>query len=294
MLIIKKMVKLRRRISLFILLIIPIIVVVGVIFVFPLLQTFYLSFFRFKSGRGFNYVGLDNFRFLLEKDWFLFTIARTFIYMIGIVSINFLLGFGFALLTYRPFKGVSLIRSIIVTPMLFIPAAASIIWNMLYQPQVGLINHMIDAIGLERIGFLGKSSTAFPAVMVTDIWGWTPFVYLILVAGLQTLPNEPFEAADLDGASSFQKFRHLTLPMMRSIILIAILIKCVDTFRSVDYVWIMTRGGPGSSSMILGALAYRTAFIEVHLGLASTIAVIFFLLSLFLTVLVMYFYMRGE
>lgn len=212
--------------------------------------------------------------------------------MIGIVSINFLLALGWAHLTYKPFKGVSIVRAIIVTPMLFIPAAACVIWNMLYQPEVGLINHILEFIGFKRIPFLSNSQTALLAVMITDIWGWTPFVYLILLAGLQSLPKEPFEAAELDGASSLQKFRYITLPMLKGTILIALLIKAVDTFKCVEYPWIMTKGGPGDASMILGTLIYRTAFVEIHLGLASAMAGIFFLLSLFLTVIILYYYIK--
>jgi len=283
-----------KRINVFILFLIPILVAITAIFIFPLAYTFYLSFFDFKPGTGSVYVGTGNFEFLFGEEEFLLTIARTFAYMIGVVVVNFILGFGLAMLTYKPFRGVSIIRTIIITPMLFIPAAASVIWAMMFQPEVGLINHILEYVGIGRIAFLGKSDTAMLSVMFVDIWGWTPFVYLILTAGLQSLPNEPFESAELDGASSIQTLRYVTLPMLRPIILIAFLIKAIDTFRAFDYVWIMTRGGPGYASMILAALAYRTAFIEVHFGRSSAIAVVFFVLSLILTALIIYYYTRRE
>jgi multiple sugar transport system permease protein len=283
-----------KKPSAFILMLIPLVIVVSVIFVYPLLDTFWLSFFEFKTGRGLVLVWTNNFNDLFSDPVFFWTIVRTFAYMIGVVAINFALGMGFALLTYKPFRGVSLLRTIILLPMLFIPAAAAVIWALLYDPLFGLINHILEAIGLNAVAFLGMTSTAMPAVMITDIWGWTPFVYLIIVAGLQGLPVAPFEAAEIDGASSFQKFRRLTIPMLRPVLLIAVLIKAIDTFRAFDYVWIMTGGGPGDNSMLLTPLAYRAAFMEVQFGHGSAIAVVFFLLSLALTVVFLHFYLRGS
>jgi multiple sugar transport system permease protein len=283
-----------KKPSVFILLLIPLVIVVLVIFVYPLLDTFWLSFFEFKAGRGLVLVGTSNFNDLFSDPVFFWTIIRTFAYMVGVVAVNFVLGMGFALLTYKPFRGVSLLRTIILLPMLFIPAAAAVIWALLYDPLFGLVNHLLEAVGLNAVAFLGIASTAMPAVMVTDIWGWTPFVYLIIVAGLQGLPTGPFEAAEIDGASSFQKFRRLTIPMLRPVLLIAVLIKAIDTFRAFDYIWIMTGGGPGDTSMLLTPLAYRAAFMNVQFGHGSAIAVVFFLLSLVLTVAFLYFYLRGS
>jgi multiple sugar transport system permease protein len=274
---------------------IPTVILALVIFIYPLLDTFWLSFFEFKAGRGLVFVGTSNFSDLFSDPEFLWSTIHTFIYMIGVVVVNFALGMGFALLTYKPFRGVSILRTIILLPMLFIPAAAAVIWALLYDPTFGLINHIIEAVGGTAIAFLGKSDTAMSAVMVTDIWGWTPFVYLIIVAGLQGLPAAPFEAAEIDGASTFQKFRRLTLPMLRPVLLIALLIKAIDTFRAFDYIWIMTGGGPGDASMILTPLAYRDAFANVQFGHGSAIAVIFFLLSLILTSAFLYIYLKtGE
>jgi len=282
-----------KKPSAFILMLIPIVILVLVIFVYPLLETFRLSFFEFKAGRGLVFVGTSNFNDLSSDPVFFSTIVRTFAYMVGVVAVNFGLGMGFALLTYKPFKGVSLLRTIILLPMLFIPASAAVIWALLYDPLFGLINHILEAIGLNAVAFLGVTSTAMPAVMVTDIWGWTPFVYLIIVAGLQGLPAAPFEAAEIDGASSFQKFRRLTIPMLRPVLLIAVLIKAIDTFRAFDYIWIMTGGGPGDASMLLTPLAYRAAFSMVQFGHGSAIAAVFFLLSLALTVPFLWVYLRG-
>ena len=282
-----------KKPSAFVWMLVPIAVVMLVIFIYPLVETFRLSFYEFKAGRGIVFVGTDNFEDLFSDPVFYWTIVRNFIYMVGVVAANFALGMGFALLTYKPFKGVSVLRTIILLPMLFIPAAAAVIWALLYDPNLGLINHIIESVGLQEVAFLGRSSTAMAAVMVTDVWGWTPFVYLILLAGLHGLPVAPFEAAEIDGASSFQKFRRLTIPMLRPVMMIAVLIKAIDTFRAFDYVWIMTGGGPGEASMILSPLAYRAAFTEVQFGHGSAIAVVFFLLSLTLTVAFLYVYLRG-
>jgi multiple sugar transport system permease protein len=176
-----------------------------------------------------------------------------------------------------------MLRVILILPILFIPAAAGMTWALLYDGEVGLINHFLRSIGLKPKMWLASGSTGFPAVMITDIWAWTPFSYLILLAGLQSLPTEPFEAAEVDGASSLQRFWHLTLPMMKPIIAIVTVIRSLHTFRTFVFIWTMTRGGPGDSTQVMSTLIFVRAFRNFRYGLGSTMAVITLLIAVVLS-----------
>jgi multiple sugar transport system permease protein len=243
-------------------------------YAYPIAQLAYLSFRDVEPAYGTNeFVGLANFRaiFAMSDGWG--HVARSFLYTGICVSASFALGLAFALLTVAVEEAFSpqvstLLRQIVVTPMIFIPAAASVMWSFAYTEHYGWVNHLLAAFGLPTYPWL-VSSGAFYLVMLTDIWGWTPFMYLILLAGLQSLPREPLEAARVDGAGTWQSFWRVVLPMLRPVILIALTIKTLDTYRAFDYLWIMTQGGPGTSSTTLTIATYKTAFMELRLGQAS-------------------------
>jgi len=265
---------------------IPLIVVVSIIFVYPLFRVIYLSFFDYHPVFGKEFVGLQTYRELMVDNLFLTTILRTFIYVIVVVLSNLIIGMVYSMLTYRLHKGVKLLRLILIVPILLMPPVTASTWMLLYNEQFGLINHILGAIGFPAVMWLSSSRTAFPAVMVTDIWGWIPFVYLILLAGMQSLPTEPFEAAELDGASSTQKFIYLMLPMMKPVLATATIIKCLDTYKTFSFVWIMTKGGPGYSSHVLGTLVFQKAFSSFQYGLGSTMAIVMILIGFLLVCLV--------
>lgn len=265
------------------LMIVPTLVVVGMFFVYPLAQTFYLSFFSYSPIYGKKFLGLTAYSRVLSDKTFIDTILRNLIYVGVVVGVNLLIGMGYALLTYKAARGIRILRIILVIPILFIPAAAAVTWSLLYGEQIGLINHFLEIIGLGRRTWLASGRTGFPAVMVTDIWGWTPFVYLILLAGLQSLPVEPLEAAEIDGASSFKKFWYVILPMMKPVIAVATVIKSLETFRTFVFMWTMTMGGPGDSTQVLSTLIFAKAFRQFKYGLGSTMATIAFLIAMALS-----------
>jgi len=265
---------------------IPLVIVVSIIFVYPLFRVIYLSFFDYHPVFGQEFVGLQTYRELMVDNLFLATILRTLIYVIVVVLSNLIIGMVYSMLTYRLRKGVKLLRLILIVPILLMPPVTASTWMLLYNEQFGLINHILGAIGFPAVMWLSSSRTAFPAVMVTDIWGWIPFVYLILLAGMQSLPTEPFEAAEIDGASSTQKFIYLMLPMMKPVIATATIIKCLDTYKTFSFVWIMTKGGPGYSSNVLGTLVFQKAFSSFQYGLGSTMAIVMILMGFLLVCLV--------
>ena len=168
--------------------------------------------------------------------------------VVVVVTANFVIGMTLALLTYKEARGVRVLRLIYTLPMMFIPSATAITWALLYNEEFGLINHFLKLFGVTPRMWLAQGSTGFIAVMITDIWGWVPFMYLILLAGLQSLPNEPMEAAKIDGAGSWKTFWYVTLPMLKPTIAIGITLKTMGVFKTFEYIWIMTKGGPGDET----------------------------------------------
>lgn len=251
----------------------------AVFYAYPIYKIVALSLRDFQPAYGVDdYVGFANYSDLLGDPETWAHIGRTFVYTFVCVGVSFLLGLGFALLTsaiaHHFTEGFGrVMRQIIITPMILIPAAAGVMWAFAYTEHYGWVNHLINLFGMPGYPWL-VSDAAFYLVMVTDIWGWTPFLYLILLAALQSLPHEPIEAARVDGASAWQTFWHVVLPMMRPVIIIAVTLKTLDTYRAFDYLWIMTKGGPGTASTTLNIAVYKSAFMDLEFGRASALGVI--------------------
>ena len=223
-----------------------------------------------------EFIGLGNYVSLLSDPDFGMVVLRTFLYTGVVVPISFLIGLGFALLVnaIRWNKVATILRIVLVLPMLFVPVSIAQLWRYNYSDYWGLVNLGVQALGGKSVPWLASPDTAIWAIMVTDIWAWSPYMFLILLAGLQALPTDPLEAAEIDGAGIFQRFRHVTLPLLRPVISIAILLKTLDTYRAFDYIWIMTKGGPGQASMTMTVYAYTAAFHEYEFGAASAVGVI--------------------
>lgn len=247
-------------------------------YAWPVARLVLLAFRDYDPGAGTDeLVGLANFREFFARGG-AGHIARTFLYTGVCVAASFVLGLAFALLVVAVEAAFSrrasvLLRQVVIAPMIFIPAAAGVMWSFAYTEHYGWVNHLLGLLGFPTYPWL-VTSGAFYLVMLTDVWGWTPFVFLILLAGLQTLPREPLEAARVDGAGTWQTFAHVVLPMLRPVIAIALTIKALDTYRAFDYLWIMTQGGPGVSSTTLNIATYKTAFMELGLGRASAYGLI--------------------
>jgi len=275
------------------LMIVPALVVVGMFFIYPLGQVLYLSFFSYSPIFGKKFLGFTAYYRVLSDEVFIATVLRSLVYVIAVVGANLIIGMGYALLTYKAAKGIKILRTILIMPMLFIPAAAAVTWNLLYEVEIGLINHFLTSIGLKPMMWLASAKTAFLAVIITDIWAWTPWTYLVLLAGLESLPSEPMEAAEVDGATSVQRIWYLVLPMLKPVISIAIVIKSLDAFRTFVYMWIMTRGGPGESTHVLSTLIFSRAFRHFEYGMGSTMAVITLLIAFAMSAALMRVFKEG-
>jgi len=261
----------------------PAFLVLFIILIYPLGYSFWLSFHEWTL-RGFRqgipWVGLSNYKMLFSNPDFLSSLRITFTFVITAITLEFMLGMGLALLLNHDLKGKGIIRSVILLPMMCTNVVIGLTWRLLFNYEFGLVNYYLSTLGLERLEWLSKPAMAMPAVIIVDVWNTTSFVALLLLAGLQTLPDEPFEAARIDGASSWQTFYYLTLPLLRQTILVVLLWRLIDTFRIFDVIYLLTAGGPARATETVSIYVYRYGFQSFNLGLASSASYIMILIML--------------
>jgi multiple sugar transport system permease protein len=185
-------------------------------------------------------------------------------------------GFGIAHLLIRRFPGRGLARTIFLLPMIATPVAMALVWMTMMSPTIGVLNYFLRSLGLPASAWVASPRTVIASLLLVETWMWTPMITLILLAGLSSLPAEPFESALVDGASGWQVVWHVTLPLMRSTIVVAALFRTIDALKIFDIVYVMTEGGPGFASETLNLYVFQTSFKYLHLGYASALIVIFF------------------
>jgi len=244
--------------------------------VYPLLFSLWISVQNYELGiRGglVSFAGLQNFVDAVKSTLFHEAFMYTIIFTVGAVGLEFVLGIGIALLLNREFKGRDLVRTIIVLPMMVTPVAAGLIWKLIFE-SFGLVNYFLKTVGLPTKIWLQDPTWSLPACILVDVWQWTPFMILIFLSGLLVLPREPFEAAIIDGASRLQMFRHLTLPMLRMLILTAVLIRMMDAFKAFDMIYVLTGGGPGNKTEVVSLHIYLSGLKWGHLGYAAAMSYI--------------------
>lgn len=250
---------------------------------FPLLFAIRTSFYAFRSGKMLRWVGWDNFRGLFEDEALMSDLKRTVVYVIVVVAVEMVLGFGLALLFNREMRGVSGLRTIMVLPLFASPIALGYLGKTIFYEIDGPVNRAIEALGGNAVPWLSDPTWAFIAIMMVDIWQWTPFVFLVSLAGLQALPQDVTEAAEVDGASSFQRLFSIVIPLMAPILWLILLLRTIDAFKVVDIVVSMTLGGPGRATELYGFYVFRTARRFFNYGAAAAQG---FLLLLIVMVLV--------
>jgi multiple sugar transport system permease protein len=241
--------------------------------VVPLGYSVLTSMLEFRLGRTPLFVGLQNYRNLLQDRNFQDSLITTLIFTVVATGIEFVLGLALALLLKEEFRFQGVIRASLIVPMVIAPVVVGIIWRLLYNADVGLFSFAAKTITGKNLNVLSNTALALPALILVDIWEWTPFMFLILLAGIQSLPQEPFEAARVDGASSWNIFVHLTLPMLRPVILVAILIRALDAFTVFDQVFVLTQGGPGTATEVATLMIYKTAFRFSQYGYGAAMAI---------------------
>lgn len=278
-----------RQLRVAYLFLLPAIIVFVLGLIVPLVNTFELSFNRLSMGSRWSdrdYVGVENYTRMVEDDHVRSSVGVTLRFAAVVLVAELVIGMGLALLLEKPIKGAAVFRTIFILPLMVSPVAVGLIWRYLLDGRIGLINHYLGQIGIPPQTWLGNPDLAFFSIVITDIWQWTPFIFIILLAGLQALPSEVLEASRIDGANWLQMTFLIKVPMLRSILLVTILMRLIDVFRALEVIFIMTFGGPGRSTQVMSLHIYKTAFTSQTLGYASTIAVvlmfIMLLLSLFL------------
>ena len=222
-----------------------------------------------------TWVGLKHYAYVLSDPAFLkIVLPNTFVFMVLSVALALVAGLGLALLLNRSFRAQKLVQGILLLPLMVAPVIAAIMVRWMFNDQFGIVNVVLEAIGLEGQPWLTQRWSAFAVILLTDVWLWTPWFTLLLLAGLQSLPKEPFEAAAIDGTSRWRVFRYLTLPMLRPVIVVCVVIRAIDAFRTFDIVWTLTGGGPARSTELFSLYAYVQAFLNLDFGRGSAAAII--------------------
>jgi len=242
-----------------------------------------------------EFVGLANYGKALSDPDFYWSLGRNLVYVVVVVFFNFLIGFGMALVCNRRFAGERVVRTVLIFPMLLIPVAAATLWRFMYNYDIGVINKTLVSLGIGRVNWLGSPDLVLYSIIITDIWAWTPWMFLILLAGLEGIPLEPIEAARMDGASGWKLIRYVILPLMSPVTRVAVSLKAIETFRTFDYVWVMSRGGPGSYSEIMSTFVYKQAYKNLTYGYSGAISFLVLALMVAVSVVVLRrVIMRGE
>jgi multiple sugar transport system permease protein len=254
----------------------PALLVMLTMTLFPFVYTLALSLCRWSLtfARPKTFIGLGNYQAILSSPDFWNSAGRTFWYLGICVSVEFVLGILIAFLLDTQFIGRSLVRALILLPMVMAPVVAGLIWRFIFHDEWGLANDLIGLFGFSSKAWLVNPPLAFFAVILADVWQWTPFIVLITLAGLQAVPRELTEAARVDGATWIQIQRFVTLPTIRSVLLIGLLIRVIDAFRSVDQIFVMTYGGPGVTTSVLGFYTYIKGFKFFDMGYTAALGII--------------------
>jgi multiple sugar transport system permease protein len=253
----------------------PAVVILAITSVYPTLYSLYMSFFDWNWGQRLNFVGLQNYVDLFTSDQFRNALWNTIVFTVAAVSIEFVLGLGLALVMTRLRFGQGVLRTLLLVPLMVSGIIVSVIWKVMLDPTVGVLGYGLQLIGLPRLGFLGDPAMAMGTIVLIDTWWQTAFVFIVLSAGVQALPIEPFEAAEVDGASTWQRFRYLTLPLLRPAILVVLMFRTVDCLKVFAIIYGTTGGGPLRTTESVQILAYREAFKTLNMSVSMTTMVVF-------------------
>ncbi len=261
--------------------ILPSLITILVVAVYPIFHCIYLSTQRIDlklPQLGQTFVGIGNYVEVFGDGRMWSALANTLVFTFGSVGLELLLGIGMALVMHRHFKGRGLFRTTVLIPWAVPTVVAGMMWAWIYNDQYGILNHLLASLGLidGYVAWLGTQKTAMLSLIFADVWKTTPFMALLLLAGLQMIPEELYEAARVDGAGRFARFFRITLPLLTPTILVALLFRAMDAFRIFDLVFVLTGGGPGNSTETMSLYAYKYLFSYLEFGHGSALAVVTF------------------
>jgi len=266
----------------------PSVVFVVVFSLYPIIESFRLSFYRLiltLPWLGQKFIGWDNYYDLATDPVALQSLLTSMTFVAVTTPVEVLLGLGMALVLNESFRGRGWLRAVVLVPWAIPTVVSSQMWRFLFNDRYGLFNFVLFGDATDRYWApLAEPGLALMSIMVADIWKSSSFAALIILAGLQVIPSEIYEAASIDGASPSQKFRHITLPLVKPALLLALLFRTIDAFKVFDLVFVMTQGGPADTTNVLQFYGYKKSFAEGMIGYGSTIAVAVFLVSLLLSI----------
>ena len=254
---------------------VPLVAVMALTSIYPAVYSLIYSLFDWNWGQRLNFVGLANYVDVLASDRFRTALVNTVVFTVSAVSVELLLGLGLAVAVNRVGRGGGFVRSLLLLPLMVSGIIVSVAWKILLDPTVGLVGYGAEVLGFPRLGFLGDPGMAMGSIVLIDTWWQTAFVFIVLAAGLRALPAEPLEAAEVDGASAWQRFRYVALPLLRPVILIVMLFRTIDCMKVFAIIFGTTGGGPLTTTESVQVLAYRTAFKQLNMSVSMTMMVIF-------------------
>ena len=260
---------------------VPAIVILVGLLIYPLAYGVYISFFRTNLLNRWDFVALENYGHILGGSPFARSMALSALFAAAVVAGHFLLGGGLALALNRPLRGQKVFRTVLLLPWLFPEVVVGLDWRWLLNPLYGPVNYALKAVGLPGdVEWLGEPLPALLSVIIAAIWKGYPFVMIMLLAGLQTIPRDLYEAAQIDGASPWGEFRYVTLPSLVNVIAVVLILDTVWWFKHYTIVWVMTQGGPVDATNVVSIDIYRTAFLGFRFGEAAAMSVVVFLVCL--------------
>ncbi|MBA4776671.1 MULTISPECIES: carbohydrate ABC transporter permease [Agrobacterium] len=274
--------------------VIPALVVISAVIVFPWVFTLWMSAHRWTLGQEQSFIGFENYIRLASDIRFWESLWHTLIYTVLSVVAPLILGTLAALVFDAQFPLRGFLRGVFVMPMMATPVAIALVWTMMFHPQLGVLNYLLSFIGIGPLEWIYNQSTVIPSLVLVETWQWTPLVMLIVLGGLAAVPREPYESAEIDGANAWQKFRYLTMPMIAPFLMIAVIIRSIDAVKSFDIIYAMTQGGPGTASETINIYLYNTAFAYYDIGYGSAMAVVFFIIIVALSFVLLMVRQRSQ
>lgn len=261
----------------------------------PVIASLALSFLDWDSYSTPKWVGLDNFERMIHNDTFWTALQNTAYYAVGHVPLTLAASLGFAVLLNQKLKGARFFRTALFFPYITSLVAVAVVWNMLLSPEAGPVNQFLRAIGIDHPpGWTSSTTWAMPAVIVASVWRDLGYYMILYLAGLQTIPAELYEAAKVDGASGWQRFRHITVPGLRPTTFFVLIMLTISSFKVFDLIQVMTEGGPGRATLVLSQVIYREGIVQGRFGYSSAVSMALFVIVLTITVVQFRLQRRSE
>jgi len=273
----------RRRIAY--VLIAPAVIVAAGLTLYPTVYMLYISFHRWAIIPTLprRFIGLGQYKEIFSSHQFWNSLQVTLVFVLAAVTIEMILGFCVAMLLHGEHKGVRSFRVPFLIPAIIAPVVVGLIWRFMFSAELGILSYFTHLLGLGRVPWLGYPTLALASIIMVDVWQWTPFTTLIILAGLDSMPREPFEAAYVEGATRLQTIWYLTLPMLAPVMTVALMFRTLDAFKMFDIVYIITRGGPANATYVLSYNIWRKGFLENRLGNAAAVSIVMVIIVTIIT-----------